>query len=158
MLSSRARYATRALLDLSMRQDKGPTLIQDIADRQNIPLKYLQQILVSLKLGGFVSSRKGPGGGYSLARAAEKITLGSVLRAMDGPLAPISCVSVSAYSECGCPDPDKCALRHSFGQVREAMAQLLDNTTFAELRDRQREANAGRLKLDIVPDPLDLVA
>lgn len=156
MLSSRARYATRALLDLSLRHDQGPTLIQDIAERQNIPLKYLQQILVSLKLGGFVASRKGPGGGYLLARPAEKITLGSVLRAMDGPLAPISCVSVTAYSECGCPDPDRCALRESFSQVREAMAELLDNTTFADLRERQIRANGSEKPLGV--DPLGLIA
>lgn len=150
MLSSRARYATRALLDLSLRHDQGPILIQDIADRQKIPLKYLQQILVSLKLAGFVNSRKGPGGGYSLAKEPDEITLGSVLRAMDGPLAPISCVSVSAYSECGCPHPDRCALRESFGKVREAMAGVLDGTTFADLRAEQQ-------RLESLPSVLDFV-
>ena len=137
MLSSRARYATRALLDLSLRYEQGQTQIQDISERQNIPFKYLQQILMSLKVAGFVQSRKGPGGGYSLSSPPDQITLGAVLRAMDGPLAPISCVSVTSYSECGCPSPDVCALKNAFKDVREAMVGVLDATTFADLRDRQ---------------------
>src|SRR5271165_3009659 len=106
MLSSRARYATRALLDLTIHYEEGPVQIQDIADRQNIPFKYLQQILMSLKVAGFVQSRKGPGGGYLLSSSPSQITLAAVLRAMDGPLAPISCVSVMSFSECGCPRPE----------------------------------------------------
>lgn len=147
MLSSRARYATRAILDLSLRPGE-TTLIQDIADRQNIPLKFLQQILVSLKAAGFVSSRKGPGGGYALARKPEAITLGAVIRATDGAIAPISCVSVNAHAECGCPRPETCALRAKFKDVRDAMAAILDRTTFAELAEDQRCAD-GR------PSPLD---
>ena len=141
MLSSRARYATRAMLDLSLRYEHGPVLIGDISDRQNIPLKYLQQILVSLKLAGFLQSRKGPGGGYALARPPHEITLGEVVRAMDGPIAPISCVSVTNFAECGCPNPDRCSLRASFKLVRDAMAEVLDRTSFAEIADRQRRAD-----------------
>src|SRR5689334_15095774 len=106
MLSSRARYATRALLDLTLHYSEGPIQIHDIAERQAIPVKFLEQILLALKRFGFVQSRKGPGGGYALAKPPETITLGAVVRAMDGPLAPISCVSVSGYMECGCPDPN----------------------------------------------------
>lgn len=142
MLSSRARYATRALLELSIRYEEGATQIQDIAERQNIPFKYLQQILMSLKVAGFVQSRKGPGGGYLLASPPSEIALGAVLRAMDGPLAPISCVSVMSFSECGCPRPETCALRGAFRDVREAMVEVLDRTTFADLRDRQLKAEA----------------
>src|ERR671933_376726 len=97
MLSSRAKYATRALLDLSLQAGHGPVQIHDIAERQNIPIKFLEQILLSLKRFGFVQRRKGPGGGYFLAKPAREITLGAVVRAIDGPLAPISCVSVSGY-------------------------------------------------------------
>ncbi len=149
MLSSRARYATRAILDLS--QHAGETvLIQDVALRQNIPLKFLQQILVSLKGAGFVSSRKGPGGGYALARKPETITLGDVVRSMDGMLAPLSCVSVNAHAECGCPRPETCVLRAKFREVRDAMAGILDRTTFADLAEAQRSA-------DGIPAPLDFV-
>lgn len=139
MLSCRARYATRAILDLSLMYREGPIQIQDIAKRQNIPLKFLQQILVALKMTGFVQSRKGPGGGYSLAIEPEEITLGAVIRAMDGPIAPISCVSVTRYEECGCPDPKICPLRTSFKAVRNAISDVLDHTTFAELAAQQLE-------------------
>lgn len=150
MLSSRARYATRAILDLSMRVDAKTTLIQDIAERQNIPLKFLQQILVTLKVAGLVSSRKGPGGGYVLAQPPERITLGAVIRAMDGSVAPISCVSVTNYAECGCPEPATCALRMKFKEVRDAMADVLDHTTFAELAEIQRKADGSPTPWDFV--------
>ena len=134
MLSSRTQYALRALLDLSSHQDEGPVLIQDIADRQNIPLKYLQQILGAMREEGFVKSRKGPGGGYILAVKPEALTLGQVIRKMDGPLAPVSCVSQTQFGECGCPEPDTCPLKSAFGQVRNAIADIYDNITFARLQ------------------------
>ena len=140
MLSSRAKYATRAVLHLTLRDTDQPVAIQEIADCQNIPLKYLQQILAALKVAGFVQSRKGPGGGYFLARPAREITLGAVLRAMDGPLAPISCVSISQHAECGCPHPEVCALKASFREVRDSMAEVLDATNFSQLAERQRES------------------
>ncbi|HZP80975.1 MAG TPA: Rrf2 family transcriptional regulator [Chthonomonadaceae bacterium] len=138
MLSSRGKYATRALLDLTLHSDAGPVQIHDIAARQKIPVKFLEQILLSLKRFGFVQSRKGPGGGYTLAMPPENITLGAVVRAMDGPLAPISCVSVSGYMECGCPDPTTCGLRAVWKEARDALAEVLDSTTFADIRDRHR--------------------
>lgn len=137
MLSSRAKYATRALLDLTFRFDGAPVHLQEIAERQNIPQKFLEQILLSLKRMGFVQSRKGPGGGYTLAKSPSEITLGAVVRAVDGPLAPISCVSKTGYMECGCPEPETCGLRQAWQQARDALATVLDNTTFADLRDRQ---------------------
>jgi len=137
MLSSRAKYATRALLDLTFRFDGAPVHLHDIAERQNIPQKFLEQILLSLKRGGFVQSRKGPGGGYTLAKSPSEITLGAVVRAIDGPLAPISCVSKTGYMECGCPEPETCGLRQAWQQARDALAAVLDNTSFADLRDRQ---------------------
>jgi Rrf2 family protein len=139
MLSSRAKYATRALLDLTFRFDGAPVHLQEIAERQNIPQKFLEQILLSLKRMGFVQSRKGPGGGYTLARSPAEITLGAVVRAIDGPLAPISCVSQTGYMECGCPEPESCGLRQAWQQARDALAAVLDNTTFADLRDRQED-------------------
>lgn len=142
MLSSRGKYATRALLDLSLHEDEGPVQIQEIAERQEIPLKYLEQILLSLKRHGFLQSRKGPGGGYFLARPPAEITLGDVVRAVDGPIAPISCVSVSGYMECGCPDPETCGLRAVWKEARDAIAQVLDNTTFADIRERHQNLHA----------------
>ncbi len=147
MLSSRARYATRALLDLSMQTATGPVLIQDISDRQKVPLKYLQQILLDLKQAGFVISRKGPGGGYSLARPPEEITLGQVLTAMDGAIIDLGCNVTGNFNECGCPNPSICALRDAFGKVAETMMTILNETTFGDLRDRQRRANEGQVKV-----------
>lgn len=147
MLSSRAKYATRALLDLSLHAEDGPIPIHDIAERQNIPLKFLEQILLTLKRGGFVQSRKGPGGGYFLARPAKEITLGAVVRTIEGPLAPISCVSVSGYMECGCPDPEVCGLRAVWKDARDALAKVLDNTTFEDIRDKHKRQSGLRAEL-----------
>ena len=150
-LSSRGKYATRALLDLCLHEAGGPVQIRDIAERQQIPLKYLDQILLSLKRLGFVQSRKGPGGGYLLARPPHEITLGAVVRAVDGPLAPISCASVSGYAACGCPEPATCGLRAVWKEARDALAAVLDQTTFADIRDRHLllRSQTGRM-LDYV--------
>ena len=142
MLSSRSKYATRALLDLSQHYSEGPVLIQDIAHRQQIPLKFLEQILLSLKAGGFVDSRKGRGGGYFLAKPPAAITLGAVVRLFDGPLAPISCVSVTGYMECGCPHPETCGLQTVWREARNSLAAVLDQTSFAEICRRQRGLEA----------------
>ncbi|MBI1332674.1 MAG: Rrf2 family transcriptional regulator [Armatimonadetes bacterium] len=144
MLSSRARYATRALLDLSLQYPGGPILIQDIADRQKVPLKYLQQILLDLKQAGFLTSRKGPGGGYCLAVAPEDITLGQVLAAMDGAVVDLSCNVSGNFNDCGCPNPSTCAIRNALDEVAKAMLGVLNETTFADLRDRQRKADEGQ--------------
>jgi Rrf2 family cysteine metabolism transcriptional repressor len=146
-LSSRGKYATRALLDLSLHYDEGPVQIHHIAERQNIPAKYLEQILLSLKRAGFVNSRKGPGGGYFLAQPPHAITLGAVVRAVDGPLAPISCVSISGYMECGCPEPETCGLRAMWKQARDAFAQILDGTTFADIVRQQGQLQDRRSEL-----------
>lgn len=146
-LSSRGKYATRALLDLSLLYEQGPVQIQAIAERQNIPLKYLEQILLTLKRCGFVTSRKGPGGGYLLARPPQDITLGAVVRAMDGPLAPMSCASISGYAECGCPEPAACGLLAVWKEARDSLAAVLDGTTFAEIRDRHMSLAVQREKI-----------
>ena len=144
MLSSRAKYATRALLDLTLNGGDRPMQIQEIADHQNIPAKFLEQILLALKREGWVQSRKGPGGGYSLAVPPQSITLGAVVRTVDGPLAPISCVSVSGYMECGCPEPETCGLRAAWKEARDALTTVLDKTTFADIRDRHENLCAER--------------
>ncbi len=142
MLSSRARYATRALLDLTQHGSTQPVPLHETAERQDIPLKFLEQVMLSLRRHGFVRSRKGPGGGYLLARAPAEITLGAVVRAMDGSIAPMSCVSVSEYRECGCPDPETCGLRAAWQEARDALAAVLDGTTFADVRDRSERLRA----------------
>jgi Rrf2 family cysteine metabolism transcriptional repressor len=147
MISSRAKYATRAILDLAEHEAGHPVQAGDIAQRQQIPVKFLEQILLFLKRSGFVKSRKGPGGGYFLAKPPTEITLGAVVRAIDGPIAPISCVSLTGYMECGCPDPETCGLRMAWKDARDALASVLDTTTFAQILEHHNDLREGRTHL-----------
>jgi len=133
-LSKRSEYGIRALIDLAFIYDQGPIHIDDIADREKMPVKFLQQVLLTLKHAGILHSKKGANGGYYLARAPQEITLGEVIRVLDGPLAPIRCVSKMAYEECNCPvGEERCGLRIIMGEVRDAIAGILDHTTLADV-------------------------
>lgn len=122
--------------------DNGDSLIQikEIAEREHIPAKFLEQILLSLKNAGLLHSKMGVGGGYYLARPAAEISLGHIVRVLDGPLAPINCVSQMAYEPCGCPDEETCGLRLVMLDVRNAISDILDNTTLADVGDRVEAA------------------
>lgn len=137
-LSTKGEYATRALLHLALQHRRGGLITTDeIASQENIPRKYLEQILTTLKQGGLVRSRPGIGGGYHLARPPEQISLGEVVRLMDGPLAPISCVSRTAHQHC--PVEGNCGLRSVWEEVRNAVTQVLDKLTFADVVQRTSE-------------------
>ena len=104
-----------------------------MADRQNVPKKFLELILVELKRHGFAHSQRGRSGGYCLARPADSITFGQVIRAMDGPIAPLPCASITGYRRCAdCTDERTCAIRKVMRRVRDAMADILDRTTLAD--------------------------
>jgi Rrf2 family protein len=135
-LSKRGEYGLRALQDLALHYEQGPVTSHDLAQRNNIPRKFLEQIMLTLKHGRIVNSRKGPSGGYYLARPPQEISLGEVIRLLDGPLAPISCVSETAYEPCGCPDMDACGLRRVMQQVRDVVAGIMESTTLASLVER----------------------
>ncbi len=108
-------------------------LVSDIAEKENLPKKFLEAILLELNRNGLVRSRRGRGGGYALAKAPEAITFGQVVRIMDGPLAPLSCVSVNYYRRCDdCRDEQSCAIRKVMRRVRDAIAHELDGTTLAD--------------------------
>ena len=111
--------------------------IRDIAARENIPAKFLEQIMLTLKNAGVLHSKSGVGGGYYLARPPAEITLGQIFRILDGPVAPTKCVSQMAYELCGCPDEQTCGLRLAMGDVRNAIADILDKTSLADVTDRQ---------------------
>ena len=131
-LSKRTQYSLRALYALTRKFGEGPVLITTLAESETIPKKFLEQILVSLKSSGFVSSKKGKGGGYILAQPPEKITIGSVIRAIEGPLAPLPCASETRFRKCDeCVDIQTCGTRIVMRQVRDAMAAILDETTLA---------------------------
>jgi Rrf2 family protein len=132
-LSKRGEYGLRALQDLTIHYGQGPISNKDLAERNNIPSRFLEQILLTLKHGRIVHSQKGPRGGYSLERAPGQITLAEIVRLLDGPLAPISCVSETAYVPCECPDMEACGLRRVMREVRDTVAEMMENTTLADL-------------------------
>ncbi len=138
-LSKRGEYGLRALQDLAAHYGNNPVPNKTLAERNNIPLKFLEQIMLILKNGRIVNSHKGPEGGYTLARPPEQITLAEVIRLLDGPLAPISCVSVTAFEPCGCVDLEKCGLRRVMKQVRDVVAEMMEHTTLADLVVVSRE-------------------
>ncbi|MDD8026542.1 MAG: Rrf2 family transcriptional regulator [Acidobacteriota bacterium] len=140
-LSTKGEYASRAMLELSLRRDDGPLHIKAISDAQDIPERFLEQILLLLKRAGYLRSRKGPRGGYLLAKPPESISVAEVIRVMDGPLAPIDCVSVTAHQVC--PHEDTCGLRGLWKETRDAVAVIMERTTFADLAERTEAARAG---------------
>lgn len=145
MISSRARYALRALLDLSQRYPGSPVLVTEIAGRQNIPLNFLHQILLDLKLSGLVASRKGPGGGFNLARKPEEITLAEILLAIEGPSLSLTCTG--SQQECACPHPDVCSIRRALAAVSSELEKNLAATTLANLREDQMSLEASNLNI-----------
>jgi Rrf2 family protein len=138
-LSKRSEYGIRALINLSARSEPGIARITEIAEEEQMPTKFLEQILLALKNMGILQSKPGRGGGYYLGKPAEEITLGQVVRILDGPLAPIRCVSETAYEPCGCPDEERCGLRLVMADVRNAIADILDYTTLADVNQRVKE-------------------
>jgi Rrf2 family protein len=140
-LTKRGEYGLKALIDLAAQEDpQAATQIKDIAQRQQIPVKFLEQILLTLKNAGMLRSRAGVGGGYYLAKPPAEITLGQIVRVLDGPLAPISCVSQMAYERCVCEDEATCGLRLTMLDVRNAIAEILDQTTLADVSTRVERA------------------
>ncbi len=149
-LSKRGEYGLRAMITLAEPAEKGtaPKMMQikEIAAREQISSKFLEQILLALKNAGLLHSKMGVGGGYYLARSASEINLGQIFRVLDGPVAPVKCVSQMAYEPCGCPDEETCGLRLVMGDVRNAIANILDQTSLADVTKRQ---NAVRKKLGL---------
>jgi Rrf2 family protein len=130
-ISFKGDYALKTILDLSLNYDKGPMQIEDISKRQDIPLKYLQQILLTLKGAGYVRSRRGPSGGYSLSKSPSKITLGEIIRLMEGHTSPITCVSTTEYTKCNYEN--KCVFRGIWVEIKENINNIIDNTNFEDM-------------------------
>jgi Rrf2 family protein len=134
MLTAKGKYGLKALAHLAALKPEATTQAVEIAKANNIPKKFLDAILGELRNAGMVYSRKGPGGGYMLARAAGDIKLGQVIRTMDGPLAPIACASRTAYQPCqDCKSVRSCAVRLTMAKVRDAMSEVLDRMTIADM-------------------------
>ena len=133
MISQKAKYALRALVSLSRSGREQSMMIGEISKQQAIPKKFLEQILLELKRAGFVASRRGRAGGYVLLKAPEEIMFGEVLRLIDGPIAPLPCLSKIAYRKCeDCRDEQSCEIRHVFERVTLATRAVLDTTSLAD--------------------------
>ena len=134
---------------------KGPTLISDLAEEEAIPKKFLEQILLSLKNLGLVSSKKGKGGGYMLVHPPDQITIATIIRLIEGPLAPLPCASETRFRKCDeCIDIETCGTRIVMKEVRDSIAQILERTTLASVcrkvdMARQKQRAPGSVAFDI---------
>lgn len=135
-ISRRGDYAFRALIYLALHADKDVIQLREVAEREAIPRKFLEQIMRTLKGAGYLQAKSGIGGGYSLRRDADTVTLGEIVRLIDGPLAPVGCVSVTAPVRC--PKERTCGLRSILLDVRNLTARIMDTITIADVCARIR--------------------
>jgi Rrf2 family protein len=150
-LSKRGEYALRALIDFGVAQELGRPLLRigELALKEKLPVKFLEQILMQLRQNGYLETKRGARGGFFLKRPMDQIRFGEVIRLIDGPLAPICCVSQTQYARCTCPDEDHCGLRMLMLDVRNAIAEILDRYTLAEIVD----ITLRKLRRDKIPSP-----
>ncbi len=138
-VSTRARYALRAMIELSRHEGAGPLLLREIASAQRVPPKYLEQLTMPLRRAGLVRAQRGPNGGYELARPAEQIMAREIVEAVEGPLYLLECVRTPTV----CDRTQACAARSLWGRVSQAIIAVLSETTLADLRQEQGAAEAG---------------
>jgi len=144
-LSLKGEYAIRALLVLGLHYDDRVVSIGTISTEQNIPKRFLEQILTDLKSAGLVESKRGISGGYRLAKSPNEIPLSSVVRHIEGALAPISCVSERFYEKCSCPDESRCAIRSVMKEIRDAVVKIAERVTIADMCERARSLNTRQV-------------
>lgn len=134
MLTKKGKYGLKALIHLAKLEPGKTAFVSEIAEQNNISKKFLDAILLELRKGGILRSKKGPGGGYALSKPASQISIGQAVRILDGPLAPIRCASKTAFEPCeDCDDPENCQVRHSMTEVRDAISAVLDTMTLEEM-------------------------
>ena len=149
VLTKKSKYGLKAVLVLAEEAGRGPVLVSELASRQQLPKKFLEAILLELKRHGLLHSKKGKGGGYFLSREPTDITIGQVIRVLDGPLALIPCVSQTAYMKCEeCVDEKTCGIRWAMKEVRDATARILDHTTLAGLNAQVRPTRRRQRSLE----------
>jgi Rrf2 family protein len=145
MISKKTIYAFKALIHLAGTPSGQPVLIADLARHENIPKKFLEFILLSLRKGGLLQSRVGKGGGYTLALPASKISIGSVVRILEGDIAPVQCLSTTNYAHCEeCQDETTCGIRLTMADVDVALATVLDGLTLSDMVERSENARLKR--------------
>jgi Rrf2 family protein len=150
-LTKRGEYALRALIDLGIAYELGRPLIKvgELVEKERLPVKFIEQILMQLREAGYIETKRGKGGGYFLAKPPKEIRFGHVIRLIDGPLAPIACVSQTAYERCTCPDENHCGLRMLMLDVRNAISRILDRYVLADVV----EITLRKMRRDGAPIP-----
>lgn len=140
MISKKTKYAIKALMVLGRNYGNKPIQIMKIAEEERIPKKFLEQILLEMRNAGILYSKKGAGGGYSLNKAPEDIYLSQIMRLIDGPIALLPCVSLNFYRQCEeCVEEHACGIRDTFIDVRNAMLDILNDTSVASLINKEKE-------------------
>jgi len=145
MISKKTIYAFKALMHLAGTPSGQPVLIADLAREENIPKKFLECILLSLRKGGLLQSRVGKGGGYTLALPANKITIGSIVRNLEGDIAPVQCLNTNNYARCEeCQDEETCGIRLTMADVNVALSSVLDGLSLSDMVERSENARSKR--------------
>jgi len=137
-ISTRGRYGVKAMLELALNSSEDSVPVKSIAERRNIPGKYLEQVLSALRKAGLVKSLRGPTGGYMLAKPAEQITVGDILRALEGDLAPVKCVKQGQKKE-KCVRESQCITKYVWARIRDELNQVVDGITLKDLADAYQE-------------------
>jgi Rrf2 family protein len=144
-LSTRSRYGTRAMLDIALHSEGGPTMLKDIADRQSVSLKYLDHILAALRKAGLIKNIRGKGGGYVLTRLASHITVNDIVKVVEGSIAPVECVENPDL----CNRSSFCATREVWQRLHVAMEHVLESTTIEQLVDRVKAKKPSPVNFSI---------
>lgn len=155
MLTKKTKYAVKALMVLARNKDNAPMLISNIAEKEKLPKKFLEAILLELKRSGFLGSKKGAGGGYYLLKPASEIKLVSVIRVIDGPIALLPCVSLNFYERCEeCSDEPFCGIRDVMVDVRDATLKILGETSILDMIHREDDLASKGLSGDLQPEEM----
>lgn len=148
MLSKKTKYALKALTYLASQPPDAPVLISELAREEAIPRKFLEAILLTLKNSGILHSKIGKGGGYFLSREPRNITIGSIVKVLEGGYAPVECLNESAVQGCDeCEDPSSCGIRLIMSEVMQSMAAVLETVTLADMIERSENAEKARSKI-----------
>ena len=148
MISKKTKYALKALMYLASQSPDEPVLISELAREEKIPRKFLEAILLTLKNAGILHSKVGKGGGYSLAREPRNITIGSIVKVLEGGYAPVQCLNESAAQGCDeCGDPSSCGIRLVMSDVLQALSTCLETSTLADMIERSKNAERAKSKI-----------
>ncbi|MDU0458499.1 MAG: Rrf2 family transcriptional regulator [Geobacteraceae bacterium] len=148
MISKKTKYALKALMYLAGQSPDEPVLISELAREERIPRKFLEAILLTLKNSGILHSKVGKGGGYSLAREPRNITIGSIVKVLEGGYAPVQCLNESAAAGCEeCGDPTSCGVRLVMSDVMQALTTVLETSTLADMIERSANAERARARI-----------